>query len=183
MAIPDREQAAGTAEARLEVCQIVGRLMELWGFRKNLGRIWALLYLGAEPMSAADIAGRLSISRGSASMSLQELLRWGVIRKSWKPGERKDFFEAEENVAKMVLRVLNERELPAIRGAIGELQGVIAHLERSGADRADPTLHRRTRDLLGITETGRSLFEGMVGPDGPAVPLWSVLRGGIEEKS
>jgi DNA-binding transcriptional regulator GbsR (MarR family) len=181
MARAERERAYTPAEARLQACHIVGRLMELWGFRKSLGRIWALLFLGDGPMCAAEIAESLSISRGSASMALQELLRWGVVRKSWKPGERKDFFEAEQDVAKMVLRVLNERELPAINEAIAGLRGVLSTLEseRTG----DEALLRRTRDLLGITETGRALFDGLVGPESPAVPPWGVLRGGREERS
>ncbi|MFH1681019.1 MAG: ArsR family transcriptional regulator [Candidatus Eisenbacteria bacterium] len=179
---PEREKQCSADQARLEVCHIIGRLMELWGFRKNLGRIWTLLYLEDEPLCAAEIAGQLSISRGSASMALQELLRWGVVRKSWKPGERKDFFEAEQNVPKLVLRVLNERELPAINEAIGGLKEVLQALEEGAPAINEAALSRRTRDLLDITERGRSLFIGFLGPEGGGAPLWDVLSGGAEER-
>jgi len=179
---PERGSSPSSeAGARFEICQIIGRMMELWGFPKNLGRIWTLLYLQDNALSAAEIAEQLSISRGSASMALQELLRWGVVRKSWKPGERKDFFEAEENVPKMVLRVLNERELPAINEAIDALRAVLRGIEDGGGGASDPTLSRRTRDLLGIAETGRTLFLGLLGREGAGAPAWDVLLGGKEE--
>ncbi|MFH1276908.1 MAG: MarR family transcriptional regulator [Candidatus Eisenbacteria bacterium] len=170
-------------EARLEVCQIIGRMMELWGFRKNLGRIWTLLFLSDEPISAGEIGDHLSLSRGSTSMALQELLRWGVVRKSWKPGERKDFFEAEQNVAKMVLRVLNERELPAIDEAIHGLGDVLRTLDENGAKSADPVLLRRTGDLLRLTESGRTLFKNLVGPSGPATPFLKGFGAFREDRS
>jgi len=184
----EKQTLSPTAECRLEVCHAIGQLMELWGFRKNLGRVWTVLFLSDGPMSAADIADHLSLSRGSTSMALQELLRWGVVRKSWKQGERKDFFEAEENVAKMVLRVLNERELPAIDEAIGSLKGVLGALDRNGAAGAEAseeeeTLLRRTQDLLALTVTGRSLLKNLVGPHGPATPFLKMLskeREGLE---
>lgn len=183
MGEPEKSPMPVAIEARLEICQIIGRMMELWGFRKNLGRIWTLLFLSDGPISAGEIGDQLSLSRGSTSMALQELLRWGVVRKSWKPGERKDFFEAEQNVAKMVLRVLNERELPAIDEAIHGLGEVIHTLEQNGAKGEDPVLMRRTGDLLRLTESGRTLFKNLVGPNGPATPFLKRFGGLKENRS
>jgi len=167
---PPKETAIASGEARLEVCQIIARLMELWGFRKSLGQIWTLLYLSDEPLPAAEIAQHLSISRGSTSMALQELLRWGVVRKSWKRGERKDFFEAEGNVVKLALRVLNERELPAIDEAISSLGAVLGALEEGDAP-AEEHFRGRTGDLLRLTKSGRSFLKSLVGPGGAALPF------------
>ena len=49
----EKETLSPTTECRLEVCHAIGRLMELWGFRKNLGRVWTVLFLSDGPMSAA----------------------------------------------------------------------------------------------------------------------------------
>jgi len=189
MARPKREPVPSLTDARFEVCQIVGRLMELWGFRKSLGRIWAVLYLNEEPLSADEIADHLSLSRGSTSMALQELLRWGVVRKSWKPGERKDFFVAEENVIKMILRILNERELPAIDEAIHGLGEVLDEVSgggkaasRSKADPQQDRLCRRTKELLRMTESGRTLFRALLGGQGAAGPFLRSLYGGMEKR-
>ena len=101
----------------LRVADAVGGLMEAWGFKRNMGRVWALLYLEQAPLSAADIGERLSLSTGAMSMLLTELQQWSVVKKSWVPGERRDYYEAETSIWKMVSRVLRERELRWIRDA------------------------------------------------------------------
>src|SRR5262245_35976917 len=73
----------------LLVSDAVGRLIEFWGFKRNMGRVWAVLYLSPDPLSADDLRHALKISSGAVSMTLSELQRWGVVRKVWVQGERK----------------------------------------------------------------------------------------------
>jgi DNA-binding transcriptional regulator GbsR (MarR family) len=104
-------------EAELEAAEAVGRLMEFWGFRRHMGRIWAVLYLSPEPMTTADLSDSLRLSSSGVSLSVGELVRWGAVRKTWQPGERKDFFEAETSIWKLLRRVYERRELILIREA------------------------------------------------------------------
>ncbi len=97
-------------EAELLAADAIGDVIEHWGFRKALGRVWTILYLGGESLSAQDIAERLSMSAGAVSTTMSELQRWGVARRVWKPGERKEFFEAETDFWKMISKVVHERE-------------------------------------------------------------------------
>src|SRR5688572_2233207 len=115
-------------ESELRVVEVVGRLMEFWGFKPVMGRIWTVLYLSQEPVPAAELQERLSISAGAASMALSELQKWGVVRKTWRAGERKDFFEAETSIWKMVSRVFREREMVLIREAIETFEGALKGL-------------------------------------------------------
>jgi HTH-type transcriptional regulator, glycine betaine synthesis regulator len=68
-------------ESERIVSDSVGRLMEFWGFKRNMGRVWTVLYLSPEPLTAGDLRDRLQLSSGAVSMTLTELLRWGTIRK------------------------------------------------------------------------------------------------------
>lgn len=97
-------------EAELLCADAIGDVIEHWGFRKALGRVWAVLYLETVPLAAAEVAERLSMSSGAVSTTLTELQRWGVARRVWKPGERKEFFEAETDFWKMISKVVSERE-------------------------------------------------------------------------
>ena len=97
-------------EAELLAADAIGDIIEHWGFRKVLGRVWTVLFIGAEAMPAAEIGERLSMSAGATSMALTELQRWGVVKRVWKPGERKEFFEAETDFWRMISKVFNERE-------------------------------------------------------------------------
>ena len=97
-------------EAELLSSDAIGDVIEHWGFRKALGRVWTVLFLNTEPLAAADLADRLSMSTGAVSTTLTELQRWGVVRRVWRPGERKEYFEAETDFWKMISKVVSERE-------------------------------------------------------------------------
>jgi DNA-binding transcriptional regulator GbsR (MarR family) len=120
-------------DAELLSAEAIGDVIEHWGFRKALGRIWTVLYLATEPLSAADLADRLSMSAGAVSTTLTELQRWHVVRRVWKPGERKEFFEAETDFWKMISKVVSERERFLARSVRERLEQsiAIAHDQRS----------------------------------------------------
>jgi HTH-type transcriptional regulator, glycine betaine synthesis regulator len=118
----------------LAVADAVGALMELWGFRRQLGRIWAVLFLCDRPLAAPELCDRLQISTGLLSMSLAELRRWGVVRSVDVPGDRKEHFEAETNVWKLVARVLREREKAAVEGALATFEKALRDVRAALAD-------------------------------------------------
>ena len=59
--------------------EAVGQVIEFWGFKRNQGRVWALLYLRGESFSAAEVESILRLSKGGVSMLLRDLERWKVI--------------------------------------------------------------------------------------------------------
>jgi DNA-binding transcriptional regulator GbsR (MarR family) len=142
-AAPDPTSFA-LSRADLAVADAVGALMELWGFRRQLGRIWAVLFLSDRPLAAPDLCERLRISTGLLSMSLAELRRWGVVRPVEIPGDRKEHFEAETHVWKLVSRVLREREKRAVESALATFEGVLADLRAALAD-VDPAVKQAAR--------------------------------------
>jgi DNA-binding transcriptional regulator GbsR (MarR family) len=150
------------------VSDAVGRLMELWGFKPNLGRVWALLYLAGEPLTAKQLRDRLQLSTGAVSMTLSELGRWGVARKSWVQGDRRDFYEAEANIWKMVSRVIRERELGEVVRAIEAFEEALVSLEHDADERRARKAnryvaqHQRIRQLLELARLGRSMLEAVI---------------------
>ena len=151
------------AEVELGIADVLGKLMHFWGFKRPMGRVWALLYLSPEPIPAATLAERLKMSAGATSMTLGELSRWGAVRKVWRPGERKDFYEAETRVYRLVLRVLSERELPLVRDALEVLKRSRSILPRGSGVEAPLKFKRSRMDrLCRIAEVGERLLDGMV---------------------
>jgi DNA-binding transcriptional regulator GbsR (MarR family) len=131
-------------QADLAVAEAVGALMELWGFRRQLGRVWAVLFLSERPLAAPDLCDRLQISTGLLSMSLAELRRWSVVRSVEVPGDRKEHYEAETNVWRLVTRVLREREMVAVRGALDGFERALAEVRAALAD-VDPAVKAQAR--------------------------------------
>ena len=135
------------SRADLAVADAVGALMELWGFRRQLGRIWAVLYLSDRPLAAPELCDRLRISTGLLSMSLAELRRWGVVRSVEIPGDRKEHFEPETNVWKLVARVLREREQRAVESALSAFERALAEVRAAASD-VDPAVKAVARFKL-----------------------------------
>src|SRR5512143_2199301 len=107
--------------AVLKVADAVGALIEGWGFKRNMGRMWAVLYLEDHPLTAAELGDRLGLSTGAVSMLLADLMQWGIVKKAWVVGERREHYEAETSIWKMVSRVFRDRELRWIRTAHDEI--------------------------------------------------------------
>jgi DNA-binding transcriptional regulator GbsR (MarR family) len=168
VAVPKDKPALSPAEA--SVSDVVGRLMEFWGFKRNMGRLWAVLYLSPEPQSAEELRHALKLSSGAVSMTLSELSRWGVVRKVWVQGERKDFYAAEVQLWRMISRVFNEREKAEINAAIEAFTEALAYVERmkheeraSAKARARAELQReRIAHLLELAKLGARLLDALL---------------------
>lgn len=86
-----------------------GQMAGAWGISRTMAEIHALLFITADPMSADDIMDRLSISRGNASMSLRALVEWGIVSRTHRRGERREFFIAEQDIWTMFRMIVRER--------------------------------------------------------------------------
>jgi len=150
------------------VSDVIGRLIEFWGFKRNMGRIWAVLYLSSEPLSAEDLRHMLRLSSGAVSMAVSELSRWGVVRKVWVQGERKDFYAAEVQIWRMISRVFNEREKAEIIAAIDAFEEALEHVEKQthagdAKARARAELQKeRIGHLLELAKLGQRLIDALV---------------------
>ncbi|HLV22412.1 MAG TPA: hypothetical protein VKZ49_16075 [Polyangiaceae bacterium] len=152
-------------QSEVVVSDLVGRFIEFWGFKRNMGRVWAVLYLSPHPLSAADLRAALQLSTGAVSMTLAELNRWGVVNKVWVPGERRDFFAAEVQLWKMISRVMAEREGGEIGAAIEACERALVsltpHLSSSDPkERERAELQKgRIEALLQVARLGRQLLQ------------------------
>lgn len=184
------------------VADALGRLMEFWGFRANLGRIWTALYLCPRPRTAAELCQELQLSTGSVSMALQELCRWGAVTKTVLPGDRHDWYEARQDVLSSVANVMQQREAREIDQVLSTVDAALAvataAVERAIAD-SDTTGQaeaqwRRARlqwlsdlahaghDLLGLLLDRRALESFLGRPEPTAAPLSDPLpRISLEE--
>jgi DNA-binding transcriptional regulator GbsR (MarR family) len=148
--------------AELEVADTIGRLMVFWGFKRPMGRMWTLLYLSASPLGAAELGEQLKMSAGAVSMTLNELLKWGAVKKSWRPGERRDFYEAETSIGKLVQRVLRERELELVRQFGEALGNAEATLPRPAEGNPPDFKRERVHELQRLARLGETLLTALV---------------------
>lgn len=159
------------------VADAIGRMMAFWGFRKNLGRIWSLLYLSPAPQTAAELCEHLKLSTGSVSMALTELQRWGAVHKRFVVGDRRDHYEAEADIWGTVSRVMQQREVQQITIALDAFkaaedalgQQVIDATAEGDEDAAADARYRSARvaDLEELALAGRDLLGLLIGQRAP----------------
>jgi DNA-binding transcriptional regulator GbsR (MarR family) len=150
------------------VSDTVGRIIEFWGFKRNMGRVWAVLYLSPEPLTAQDLRDLLRLSSGAVSMILSDLSRWGVVRKVWIQGDRRDHFAAEVQLWRMISRVLSEREKTEIAVFLETCEEALRFLESKASahdsrDRQRAQLQiERIKGLYDLGRLGKKLLDGLL---------------------
>ncbi|MEZ4704898.1 MAG: MarR family transcriptional regulator [Bdellovibrionota bacterium] len=105
-----------------EFSEIIESLVEQWGFRRHLGRVWSLLYLSEEALNPSQIEESLGLSKGNIHGILKELSKWGVVRKRRLDNDRNYYYEAEKHIWKSISNVFKARELRILGEAIERLQ-------------------------------------------------------------
>jgi DNA-binding transcriptional regulator GbsR (MarR family) len=125
-----------------------GSMGMLWGINRTMARIHALLLANAHPLSLDEIAERLEISRGNASMSLKELRSWGVIRRVHRRGERKDYYVPESDAWAIVFRIATERKKREFDPALQALRRAL-----ESAPGADDEVHKRLAGIESLLAT------------------------------
>jgi len=151
--------------AILMAADAIGELMGFWNFKPSMGRVWTVLYLSRRPMGADTIAQRTGLSAGSVSMTIQDLLKWGVIRRSWDPRSRRKLYEPETDILSMVTRVFREREMRVVSDAIARLEEALRVLDQQGRSSAAAQMLEgrfvatRVRHLVELARRGHALID------------------------
>lgn len=125
--IPFSETASELALADWEVAviELFVHASQMIGLPKSMGQIYGLLYCSDEARPMDDIMATLSISKGSASQGLKTLRQLNAVKLVFKVGDRRDHFEAELGLRRLVSGFLAEQVKPHIASGHQRLQ----HLE------------------------------------------------------
>ncbi|MCP4416115.1 MAG: hypothetical protein GY805_05815 [Chloroflexi bacterium] len=107
----------------------LGRLARFFGFSEVMGRLYGTLLMVPEPLSLDDLADTLRISKGSVSMNMRALERWGMATEVWVRGERKKYYSAESDLWQVIRNVLDSRERREVQLALQVLSESVAKLQ------------------------------------------------------
>ncbi len=80
-----------------------------WGINRTVGQIYALLFLSPVALNADQIAEALAFSRSNVSMGLKELQSWRLVHLRHHPGDRREYFDAPQDVWEIFRLLAEER--------------------------------------------------------------------------
>jgi len=90
------------SKARDRFVEGIGRLAATVGVSRVIGQLYAMLFLSEKSLCLDDMVERLKISKGNASLNIRKLESFGVAKRVWVKGDRKDFYEAELDLEKII---------------------------------------------------------------------------------
>ncbi len=145
-----------------------GEMGAKWGINRTMAQVHALLFASEKPLCAEEIMDELQISRGNVSMSLRELMNWGIVTKMHIKGERKEFYTTEKDVWQFFKIISQERKKREIDPTINALRDVLRDLDTIDTPESAYT-RRQVADLLELVETGDKLYHMIEKMDYPRV--------------
>lgn len=135
-----------------------GEMGTRWGINKTMAQVHALLFITETPLSAEDIMEELQISRGNASMSLRELMNWGVVTKMHLKGERKEYYSTEKDVWEFIKIIARERKKREVDPTVATLREILAILPENNV-LAGHYARQQITSLAELIETGEELYQ------------------------
>jgi len=100
------------SELEQEVIDVFVRMAGVLNLPRSVGELYGLLYISPRPLCIDDCMKKLKISKGSTSQGLKILRSFGAVNTVYVPGDRKDFFEAEAQLRRIVSGFVNEQVRP-----------------------------------------------------------------------
>lgn len=110
------------SEAKEKYIQTWGTFATNWGINRTMAQVHALLLASGKPLSTDEVMEQLEISRGNANMNLRALIDWGIVRKEFIKGDRKEYFVAEKDVWYLFKQIIKERRKREIEPVISFLE-------------------------------------------------------------
>jgi DNA-binding transcriptional regulator GbsR (MarR family) len=88
-----------------------------------------VLYLSPSPLSLDEIVSETGLTKGAVSTEIRTLARMGLVHRSTKLGDRKDYYTAETDFYVAVRSILQERQNSEFDRAIRSVKGTLTILE------------------------------------------------------
>lgn len=97
-------------EAQQRFVSLWSRMASTWGISRTMAEVHAWLFIRGGARHAEEVMEALQISRGNASMTLRRLEEWELVTRVHRRGDRKEYFETEQDVWRMFRTILAQRK-------------------------------------------------------------------------
>lgn len=125
-----------------------GEMGGRWGINRTVGQIYALLFLSPEPLNADHITEALGISRSNVSMGIKELEAWQLVRKRHLPGDRREYWQAPDDIWLIIRTLAEERRKREIDPTLSMLRDVLMETPASDEERHAQSRMREMHDVI-----------------------------------
>ena len=125
-----------------------GEMGSRWGINRTVGQIYALIFISARSLNADEIADTLEFSRSNVSMGLKELQSWRLVRLKHQAGDRREYFEAPQDIWEIFRVLAEERRRREIEPTLSMLRMALLEQPLNDADRHAQERMRQMHELI-----------------------------------
>ena len=112
----------------------LSQISRFWGFPKGMGAIFAVLYLSPTPLALDEIVQETGLTKGAISTEIRALARMGLVHRSTKLGDRKDYYEAEADFYSAIRSILKERQNSEFDRAVRSVKDTLTNMDENWVD-------------------------------------------------
>jgi len=143
----------------------LSQISRFWGFPKGMGAIFGVVYLSPTPLSLDEIVRQTGLTKGAVSTEVRTLARMGLVHRSSKLGDRKDYYGAESDFYRSIRSILKERQNNEFEQALGVVRESLEKLKAgsvSGDEAELQFIHERVRALQDFFDAIDSLTNAVI---------------------
>jgi DNA-binding transcriptional regulator GbsR (MarR family) len=118
--------------------EALSQISRFWGFPRGMGAIFAVLYLSPSPLSLDEIVEQTGLTKGAISTEVRSLARMGLVHRSGRLADRKDYYEAETDFYKAIRSILKERQNNEFDQALQSVRESLEELKKSAPGAGSP---------------------------------------------
>ena len=142
----------------------INTICKKFGLNNIMAQLYSILYLSAKPLSLDDMVERLKVSKGSASVNIRALERYGVVKRVWVKGSRKDYYEAESDISKVIMdriQAMAKVRLSEVNNMINSSNEALGRVSsQNGTEEESVKVFKdRLEKLRGIYNQAQTLFD------------------------
>ena len=150
-------------QIKSEFTEGMSQISRFWGFPKGMGAIFAVLYLSPNPLALDEIVQQTGLTKGAVSTEVRALARLGLVHRSSKLADRRDFYEAETDFYKSIRSILKERQNSEFDRAVASVKETLTKLETAaGSEEERAFLVERVQALQSFFDAIDSLARAVV---------------------
>ena len=143
--------------------QGLSQISRFWGFPKGMGAIFGVLYLSPAPLSLDEIVQQTGLTKGAVSTEIRALARMGLVHRSSRLGDRKDYYEAETDFYAAIRSLLKERQNSEFDRAVRSVRETLATMEANWVENDEWNfVYERVRALQEFFDAIDSLTRAVI---------------------
>ena len=141
----------------------LSQISRFWGFPKGMGAIFAVLYLSPTALSLDEVVHETGLTKGAISTEVRALARMGLVHRSSKLGDRKDYYTAESDFYAAIRSILKERQNSEFDRALRAVQETLGQMEESWVENDEWNfVYERVQALQDFFDSIDSLAKAVV---------------------